>query len=195
LTAGSVYPEFDRTENATTETIQAGEPLHIGMDFNVANMAAVVCVQRNGEPRALDELVGLRDTPHMIEAIKQRYPGHSITVYPDQSGKSRRSVNASTSDIALLEQAGFRVHKTKQNPMVKDRVLALNRVIGDRRFRVNLDTCPQLTMSLEQQAYDKNGEPDKTNGWDHVNDALGYYVEARFPVQRQIFTRRKAKGF
>jgi hypothetical protein len=35
LTAGSVYPEFDRTLNATTETIQVSEPLHIGMDFNV----------------------------------------------------------------------------------------------------------------------------------------------------------------
>jgi hypothetical protein len=50
-------------------------------------------------------------------------------------------------------------------------------------------------MSLEQQAYDKNGEPDKTNGWDHVVDAEGYMIHARFPVQRVNFSRTKLKGF
>jgi hypothetical protein len=66
---------------------------------------------------------------------------------------------------------------------------------GVCRLRVNTDACPNLTMSLEQQAYDKNGEPDKTNGWDHVVDAQGYFVHARFPVQRVNFSRTKLKGF
>jgi hypothetical protein len=196
LTAGSVYPEFDRNLNATTETIQPGELLHVGMDFNVANMAAVVNVQRNGEPRALDELIGLRDTPHMIAALKERYANHHITVYPDQSGKSRRSINASTSDLSLLQEAGFRVHRTGGNPLVKDRVLAMNQMIhadGERRLLVNTDTCPNLTMSLEQQAYDKNGEPDKTNGWDHVVDAQGYFVHARYPLKPRAITAHKLR--
>lgn len=196
LTAGSVYPEFDRELNHTSATIDKGEPLHIGMDFNVANMAAVVNVQREGEPRAVDELVGLRDTPTMIAAIKDRFPGHHITVYPDRSGKSRRSVNASLSDISLLQEAGFSVWRGEANPAVKDRVTAMNRMLhadGQRRLLVNTDACPQLTASLEQQAFDKNGEPDKTNGWDHVVDAQGYYISARYPVRNRTVTSRKIR--
>jgi hypothetical protein len=196
LTAGSVYPEFDRTLNHADTTIQPNEPLHVGMDFNVANMAATINVMRGGDPHAADELVGLRDTPAMIAALKERYQGHHITVYPDQSGKSRRSVNASTSDLSLLQEAGFRVHRTGGNPLVKDRVLAMNQMIhadGQRRLRVNTDACPNLTMSFEQQAYDKNGEPDKTNGWDHVVDAQGYFVHARYPLKPRAITAHKLR--
>jgi len=197
LTAGSVYPEFDRALNATNETIRESEPLHIGMDFNVANMAASINVMRDGKPRALDELIGLRDTPQMIAAIKDRFPGHHITVYPDQSGNSRKSVNASTSDITLLREAGFSVWHVNKNPRVKDRVMALNQAIhtnGERALLVNPDKCPQLCMSLEQQAYDKNGEPDKTSGHDHINDAQGYFIEARYPVVKNHVRIKKLKG-
>lgn len=39
---------------------------------------------------------------------------------------------------------------------------------GERRFLVNTHTCPKMTDSLEQQAYDKNGQPDKSSGLDHM---------------------------
>jgi hypothetical protein len=35
------------------------EPLHIGQDFNVGNMASVVFVLRDGDPHAVDELTGI----------------------------------------------------------------------------------------------------------------------------------------
>lgn len=195
LTAGSVYAEYDREENGTTARIEHNEPLHVGMDFNVQNMAATVNVIRNGCPLALDEFTQVRDTPAMIELLKDRYQGHHITVYPDQSGKSRKSVNASISDISLLQEAGFSVRTASKNPAVRDRVVAMNKALADRKLRVNEETCPQLCMSLEQQVYDRNGEPDKTNGWDHINDAQGYFIEARFPVQSRSVTVRKLQGF
>lgn len=195
LRSGTVYPEFDRTANATDAAICDGEPLHIGMDFNVANMAAVVHVIRDNQPLAAAEIVGARDTPEMIEIIRQQYGGHSITIYPDQSGGSRKSVNASVSDLSLLKQAGFRVHQTGSNPAVRDRVLALNASISRRNYKVNSDTCPQLMMSLEQQVYTQAGEPDKSNGYDHVNDAAGYFVHAKFPVKRDQARTVKLKGF
>lgn len=197
LTAGSVYPEFSRQKNATFETIQAGEVLHVGMDFNVNNMAAAISVERNGQPLTLAELTGVRDTPAMCDLLKQRFPGHRIIVYPDASGRSRRSVNASESDISILRAAGFTVRVNPTNPAVKDRVLAVNAVIhkdGERRWRINPDTCPELVMALEQQAYDKNGEPDKSTGFDHINDAAGYYIVQRFPVQRRMASVRPVTG-
>lgn len=186
LTAGSIYAEFDREANNSTETIATSEPLHIGMDFNVGNMSAVIFVLRDGQPHAVDELTGILDTPAMIATIKSRYVGHSILVYPDASGNSRKSNNASESDIALLRAASFNVLVAPANPAVKDRILAMNQMIhsgGVRRLRVNVDRCPMFVECLEKQAYDKNGEPDKSSGLDHLNDAAGYFMFYRFPVR------------
>lgn len=184
LASGTVYPEFDRKRHGTTQIIAPGEPLHIGMDFNVTKMAAVVFVMREGKPIAVAEHVDVYDTPAMIRLLKAHYGGRSILVYPDSSGSGRRSTNASVSDIALLKGAGFRVCAHPTNPAVKDRIASVNKLLRDGDLRVNVDTCPALTEALEQQAYDKNGEPDKTSGHDHVVDALGYLCAYKFPIER-----------
>jgi hypothetical protein len=182
LTSGSVYPSFDRNLNATYETIRSDEPLHIGLDFNVTKMAAVIHVLREGRPYALAELTGVFDTPAMIALIKQRYPAHKIFVYPDASGNNRKSQNASESDIGLLTQARFHVCVNRANPAVKDRVLAMNQIIASRQYLINPDTCPEYVEGLEKQPYDKNGDPDKTGGLDHAIDAGGYFITYKFPV-------------
>lgn len=196
LTAGSVYPSFDRALNATYEQIAEREPLHIGLDFNVTKMAAVVHVLRHDEPHAVQEFTGIFDTPAMIRLIGERYKlkGHPIYVYPDASGQSRKSNNASESDLALLKQAGFNVMVNPANPAVKDRVLSVNKMIEARRYRVNPDTCPSLVEALERQAYDKNGEPDKTAGFDHVIDAAGYMVAYRYPIRERGLSRLVISG-
>ncbi|NPS72445.1 terminase, partial [Pseudomonas aeruginosa] len=66
LTAGTIYTAYDRTLNASQETVQPGEPIFVGMDFNVGKMAAVVHVKRLGLPHAVDEIVNGYDTPDMI---------------------------------------------------------------------------------------------------------------------------------
>lgn len=187
LVAGSVYPEFDRAANASSERIQKGEALHVGMDFNVGKMSAVVHVLRGDDPHAVVEHTGVLDTPAMAALLRNRYEGHKVIVYPDASGASRKSNNASESDIAVLRQAGFSVRANPSNPRVKDRVLALNKLIqseGVRRYRVNPEGCPDLVESLEKQAYDKHGEPDKAGGLDHVVDAAGYFVAYRYPIKK-----------
>jgi hypothetical protein len=188
LASGSVYPDFDRALNASSETIQGNETLHIGLDFNVTKMAFVVFVNRDGFPHAVTEATGLYDTPATIEAIKRRFPNNPVMVYPDASGDNRKSNNASESDISLLKKAKFIVCNNPANPRVKDRVMSMNRLIhadNKRRLKVNIEACPNLATSLEQQAYDKNGEPDKTSGLDHIVDAAGYFVAYRFPIRRR----------
>lgn len=189
LVAGSVYAEFDRALNSTTETIQPAEALHVGMDFNVGRMSAVIHVLRGDDPHAVAERTGLLDTPAMCAALKRDYEGHPIIVYPDASGASRKSNNASESDLSLLRQAGFSVRANPANPRIKDRVLAVNAMVnkdGARRYRINPETCPELVESLEKQAYDKHGEPDKAGGLDHVIDAAGYFIAYRYPIQHRI---------
>ena len=195
LTNKSVYSEFDRARCATMAVIRDAEILRVGMDFNVGQMTAIVHVIRTGDDGvqrayAVDELSGLLDTPEMIVNLKLLYPGHKIIVYPDASGNARKSNEASATDIALLREAGFKVFVNTKNPFVKDRVLSFNVLMKAQRYFVNIDKCPVLVEALEKQAYDDKGEPDKSSGLDHPNDAAGYFVNYEFGI-----TRGKTKQF
>jgi hypothetical protein len=193
LTSGTVYRSYDRQRHRSTESIRPQEPLHIGQDFNVGNMASVVFVQRGDDWHAVDELQGLQDTPHLIETLRGRFEGHHITIYPDASGGSRKTVNASTSDIELLRKAGHAIRAPKSNPPVKDRILAVNTAFEKGRLFVNALRCKAFAEALEQQAYDKNGEPDKSGGHDHHPDAGGYFVHQKMPVVKPTFTRQELR--
>lgn len=198
LTSGSVYPDFDRKLNHTPEKMADGEALHIGMDFNVLNMTGIVSVIRNDQPFSVDEITGVRDTPAMVTLIKERYQGQAITIYPDASGQNTSSKNASESDLSILRNAGFTVRANTTNPAIKDRVLSVNAMIlnaeGKRRWMINTDACPKLTEGLEKQAYDDNGSPDKKTGFDHVNDAAGYFITARWPVVKNVAILTRTRG-
>ena len=185
LNAGSVYHEFDRNLNATNQTIMADDVLHCGVDFNVARMSAVIHVIRNDTVHAVNEIIDVFDTPTMARILKEKYPAHRILIYPDASGNARKSNNASESDHSILRSFGFQVLVNSRNPFVKDRVLSVNAMInnqGERRYFVNAQYCPSLAESLEKQSYDKNGEPDKKSGFDHVVDATGYFIAYKYPL-------------
>ena len=190
LTSGTVYRNYDRVKHRSTETIREREILHIGQDFNVENMASVVCVQRENGYHAVEEIMGVLDTPDLIKVIKSRYEGHRIVIYPDASGDSRKTVDASKSDISLLKSAGFRVKVQKSNPPVKDRILAVNTGYAKGKLWINDANAPTVAAAQEQQAYAKTGEPDKTTGHDHPNDALGYFVFDTMPVIKRTFKSR-----
>ncbi len=184
LTSGTVYSSFDRARCGSGETIRAGEPLMIGMDFNIGQMAACVGVRRADGIHFVAEASGVLDTPEMIRLLLSRYPGHQIRVYPDASGGGRKTVDASKSDLILLRQAGFKVVVNASNPAVRDRIVAMNSGFENGKVWVNSRECPQLTASLEQQAYTAQGEPDKQGGFDHQVDAAGYLIAKEMPVRR-----------
>lgn len=188
LTSGSVYVNFDRELNATNITHTDRETLHIGLDFNVGKMAAAVHVMRDGKVYAIDEISSGRDTPDVINIIKERYPNNPVIVYPDASGGSASSTNAAQSDLTLLRNANFQVNAPRANGRVRDRIAAVNMALcnndGQRLYYVNIEKCPNIALCLEQQAYDKNGEPDKASGFDHMNDAVGYFVVRKLPIKR-----------
>ena len=184
LKSGTVYNSFNRYVNNSAETVQDKELLCIGMDFNVTNMSAVVYVIRGEVWHGVDEFKGVYDTPSIIESIKERYPQHSIRVYPDASGKARKTVNASISDIGLLEQAGFIVYANKSNPLIKDRVLSSNMAFSKKMVMVNVDKCPEYVKCLEQLSYDDNGDPDKKSNLDHLPDAGTYPIAYEMPINK-----------
>lgn len=187
LTTGTVYTGFDRTLCFTDAVEKKGEPLFIGMDFNVGNMSAVVHVKREKSPYAVAEITGGLDTPDICKTIKKRWPDNPIYIYPDASGDSRKSNDASKTDISTLRSEGFSVLEPTKNPVIKDRVNAMNAAFKNG-YKVNTDRCPAYTKCLEQQPYDKNGDPDKSTGLDHLNDASGYFINYEYPIIRPIST-------
>lgn len=196
LTSKQVYPNYDRERNFTDRTIQAHDSLHIGMDFNVLNTNGVIHVLdvESKQAFAVGELIQLDDTPAMVAAIKELYPNHPIYVYPDASGSSKKSVDASKSDIQILRNAGFFVRSRTKNPPIKDRVQAMNGMLlsgsGEVHYWINPHTCPNYAAALEQHSYDHNGMPikDPTNSTDDINDAAGYLIYYNFPIVRRQFS-------
>jgi hypothetical protein len=186
-----VYDCFDRNRNSTTETVQSlpqNSILHVGMDFNVGAMSAVVSIVHKSEVYVVKEHIGAANTDAMIKELKAAYPNRTIYVYPDSSGKNRQASadGASVSSITKLKDAGFECFYRGNNPsIVKERVPAVNALffnaLGEVRARVNTALCPQLVKGLEHQGW-KDGKPDKSGGLDHSLDAYGYFCHYRYPV-------------
>ena len=193
MTSGTVYRNYDRDLNHSDREIQGTERLHIGMDFNITNMNAVIHILEAGKLIAVEEIVKAYDTQAIIEIIKDRFPKHPIVIYPDSAGKARST--SGKSDHRLLKEAGFVIKSLKSNPLVKDRVNAMNLSFfnrkGERRYKVNRHNCPTYAEALEQQVY-KNGAPDKTGGFDHITEAGGYCVY-QHTKQFKGFTPAKAR--
>ncbi len=191
LTSGNVYRNFDREENHSDRVVKENDVLHIGMDFNITKMSAIVHVIDGNIKIAVDEFTDVYDTSEMIETIKKKYGNHSIVIYPDASGSNRKSNGKS--DIQLLKDARFTIRKSSKNPFVRDRVNAMNLAFcnskEERTYLVNTNNCPRYTESLEQQPY-KNGEPDKQGGFDHTNDAGGYFI---VKINKSKYTTARAR--
>lgn len=173
LTSGTVYTEFDRDKHCKVEDHDI-KKLHIGMDFNIGNMAAVIASETKEGRHIFDEFTGVYDTHTMATLISKKYPNSKIYVYPDAAGGARNTAGKSDHDI--LRKAGFQVFSLKQNPIVRDRINKVNQYFREGKISINPNTCTELVRALEIQAYDKNGVPDKSSGVDHQLDALGYLI-------------------
>ena len=186
LTSGQVYDRFSREHHVIDKMPFdiSGEVLRIGIDFNVMNCNAVIGVKHGNKLIIFDEITKQNDTDALSQEICRRYPHNRICIYPDASGSQRSTINASKTDIAILESYGFSSMALKSNPFIKDRVATVNALLqngkGERRLEIHA-RCTRLIECLELQSYDeKTGDPDKNNGYDHMNDALGYLIYREF---------------
>ena len=193
LTSGTVFRSYNREECRSEETVQERETLYIGMDFNITKMAAAIFVKRGESYHAVAEVVNALDTPDIIRVLQERWAskGHRIIIYPDATGKNKEAVDYSLSDLTLLRAARFEIRVKSQNPFTRDRVNAANKAFETGAIKVNDALCPTLAMCLEQQCYNTNGDPDKTTGFDHMNEAATYFVAYEMPInkpQTRMFT-------
>ena len=173
LSSGNVYNHFNRDTHHKDIELKENEALHIGMDFNITNMNAVIHVNRMNTYFAVDEVSGAYDTQQICEMIREKYPNNRAVVYPDASGKARST--SGKSDHQILKENRFIIKTPNQNPRVKDRIASQNLAFQKGKYFVDTKKCPNYTEALEQLPY-KNGVPDKTSGFDHICEAGGYFV-------------------
>ncbi len=193
FTKNKVYHFFNRSKHHTDRVINDNDKfLYIGIDFNIGGCCAVVAVAEDNKAVFVDEFVS-HDTYDFVNNLT-RYDGHTLIIYPDSTGKSNRT-NATQSDIAIIEQAGYRCEYDSTNPAVRDRINSVNALLSHDMMMINTDKCPESSNALETQGYVK-GEPEKFTDHpaiDDWNDSIGYLVNGRWPVN--FIRAPKTKGF
>ena len=185
---GRVYYRFTGANIADVE--DPGESdLLIGMDFNVDPMSACVAYRAADQLHVFDE-IEIRDagTEEMCAAIKARWPGRRITVYPDPSGQQRRtSAPVGKTDLSILRSHGFQVSAPSSAPPVVDRINEVNTLCGGEGAPVRLmvnPRCRKLIQGLQRLTYRPGTSVVlKTKGYDHMTDALGYLIHREFPLE------------
>lgn len=195
--AGQIYYNFDRKENVMDNYVPDTNEIHIGMDFNIDPMSAVISELKGNNIYVYDEIVIYSsNTDEMVQEIRNRFKDKHIFIYPDPASKQRKTSAGGVTDLAILKNAGFNIRVRNNHPLIRDRINAVNTKlkngVGDRTLFI-ANKCKTMLKSIERQIY-KEGTtvPDKDNNYDHMNDALGYLVEYLYPVKRQ-FTPSKPK--
>ncbi|MGI9339570.1 MAG: terminase large subunit domain-containing protein [Psychrobacter sp.] len=189
--SGLIYYAFSRELSVINVDDNDGT-LHIGMDFNLDPMSAVICLRHGQDLLAIDEIVMYgSNTDEMVAEIKDRYPNRHCIIYPDPASRQRKTSAGGRTDLSILQNAGFSVKAKKAHPLVRDRINAVNSRLlsgdGDRHLFVS-PKCKQTIKSLERQTYKEGTSIPNKDGTDHMNDALGYLVEYLFPIRTEYNT-------
>ena len=187
--SGIIYYNFSR-EKSVQRITDDGHILHVGMDFNLDPMSAVLAVREGSSLKIVDEIVIFgSNTDEMVDEIKTRYPSRPICVYPDPASRQRKTSAGGRTDLSILQNAGFQVKVRDKHTSVRDRINAVNARLksADGERRLMIDPKNKYTIkSLERQTYKEGtSQPDKDSGFDHMNDALGYLVDFLYPIRRQ----------
>jgi hypothetical protein len=189
--SGRIFYAFDRKTHVKSlpEDFKLPYELHIGIDFNVDPMSAVVLVKSGNLLWVIDELrVFGSNTDEIADEIKQRYPNHGIICYPDPAGAQRKTSAGGRTDHVILRNAGFRVQAPRSHTPIRDGVNAVNAKLMSTAGITSLyvdPRCKYVIECLEKQTYKEGTSiPDKDSGFDHMNDALRYCVDYLFPVRQ-----------
>ena len=194
--SGLIYYAFSR-ELSVINIDDNNGTLHIGMDFNLDPMSAVICLRHGQDLLAIDEIVMYgSNTDEMVAEIKDRYPNRHIIIYPDPASRQRKTSAGGRTDLSILQNAGFSVKVKKQHPLVRDRINAVNSRLlsgdGNRHLFVS-PKCKQTIKSLERQTYKEGTSIPNKDGTDHMNDALGYLVEYLFPIRTEYAVQQPTR--
>jgi hypothetical protein len=189
--SGRVFYAFDRKRNLLTwlEPQRKIVDLHVGIDFNVDPITAVVAKKIGNILHIIDEIkIFGSNTEELVSEIRTRYPSNNIICYPDPAGAQRKTSAGGRTDHTILRMAGFTVKTHSSHNLVRDGVNAVNSKLCNSHGETSLyidPRCKYVIECLEKQTYKEGTSiPDKESGFDHMNDALRYMVDFLFPIRQ-----------
>ena len=195
-----------------------GLPLNWALDFNWDPMSSTISQDHNGKVSILDE-ISLRSATlqNVCDRFMERItPLHAqwrekngarpmpIKIYGDAAANTG-SHQTAKSDYDLIREyfrrePGLAVewHTNTSNPLVKDRVNAVNRMLQDAggSVRMKINTCCKelradfLKVSWREGQFELEKKKDKLRT--HMSDAIGYQIYRDHRVdgfERQNFYR------
>jgi hypothetical protein len=193
--AGIIMYEFGEHNIQPVALPNEHEPLVVGLDFNVTPLCAQIGRHTKTGIEIFDEIIlENSNTNEFCEELRNRYPKNPITVMPDPAGQQRKTSANGNTDIKILEMAGFTTRYHRSHPLVKDRINACNSLFFKRddlstRFRID-PRCKYTIKCLRNWSY-KEGTmvPNKSDGFDHAVDSLGYLIEFLYPITKPVEQR------
>jgi hypothetical protein len=185
--SGVIYYAFKREESVVRHDGDRSV-IHVGMDFNLDPMSAVLMTRRGDTLHVFDEIVMFgSNTDEMVAEIRTRYGNGTIVIYPDPASRQRKTSAGGRTDLSILQNAGFDVKVRSSHAAVRDRINSVNSRLlskdGQRRLFVD-PKCKKVIESLERHTYKEGTSQPTKDGFDHMNDALGYAVEYLFPIRK-----------
>ena len=190
--AGSIYYNFHPVESVVKKEIDWTKPLHIGIDFNVSPMSACIAQIERDKIYIVDEIVIYgSNTDELVDEIRDRYGTKiKIITYPDPASRQRKTSAGGRTDLSILQNAGFEVKVKHRHPAVRDRINAVNSKLKDsngKRYIFVSNSCKIVIKGLTRQTYKEDTNiPNKEDGFDHMNDALGYMIDYIKPLVTQM---------
>lgn len=205
---GRAYYAFtDANKARLRDKYDPKQPLIFCLDFNVAPGVAAVCQEKDFGTAVIGEvwIPDNSNTPAVCRRLLTDWGKHEgrVEVFGDATGGARGTAQVDGSDWDLAKRVlrngdgdlvgfGQRVgfHVKPANPKERARVNALNSrtcsIDGTRRLMVDPTQAPHVVRDLEGVRTLKGGSGEIDKKIDikltHISDALGYYIEYRFPI-------------
>lgn len=193
---GRIYEDYG-TDNHTDAAIEPHEQLLWMHDQNFTPLSSAIGVRRGDDLYLLDEIVLTSAVSRQsAEEFVERYKDHQnkhVLVYGDPAGRAGEK-HGHASDYTeiedVLKRAGWKfTRKVKKSaPAIKDRQNAVRARIctadGERHLFVNPVTAKWCHKGLAtvQLQDGSTFQEDQRNEYQHITTAIGYMVEATWPV-------------
>ena len=144
---GIIYYNFSR-EESVQRSQDDGSLLHVGMDFNLDPMSAVLAIRDGSTLKVVDEIVIYgSNTDEMVDEIKTRYPNRQICIYPDPAARQRKTSAGGRTDLSILQNAGFAVKVRDKHSAIRDRINSVNARLKSADGERHLVIDPKLQAS------------------------------------------------
>jgi hypothetical protein len=192
-----IFYAFSEKNLKAAPPIDDRTPLHIGTDFNVSPISAVICIKGQDWLHVIDEIeIYGSNTLELVQEIRNRYgTGRQMYAYPDASGKSRSTRSPGISDHIILANNGFKLKVDPSNPPVAESIASVNSLLcnanGEQRLFID-PKCKKLREVMLKFSYKESTKiPNKDNVYDHLADSLRYVTHKLFPMGRDMQSEKK----